>query len=177
MAALEHAVQINPKLAEPHFLLAARLPDPLQRIRELKLAATLDARNVEYWQALADAYLAAHDFPHAAQAFKSGEQAASAPGDRARMQRQRLDVEAQRLDWEDAEKKRQADEAAREIDRLKQQARADLHALEAKANQGQSPAAPNEKVVPWSEIPQPSGEVRGRTDASRLPGQTPAPGA
>src|ERR1039457_2339048 len=161
VAALEHAAKINPKLAEPHFLMAQRETELPKRIQELKLAAKLDARNLAYWQALAEAYLDAHDFPRAAQTWKSAEQAAATPGDRARMQRKRLDVEGQRLDWEDAEKRRKADEEAREIDRLKQQARADLHALEARANQSQSPASPNEKVVPWWDGPKPSGVTRG----------------
>ena len=161
LAALEQAAKINPKLAEPHFLMSQRQTDPQKCIRELKLAATLAARNMDYWQALAEAYLDAHDFPQAAQAWKSAEQAAATPADRARMQRRRLEVEAQRLDWEDAEKKRKTDEAARELDRLKEQARADLHALEAHANQGQSPASPNEKVVPWWDGPKPSGVATG----------------
>jgi len=156
LAALEHAAKINPKLAEPHFLMAQRQTEPLKRVQELKLAANLDARNMSYWQALAEAYQDLHDFPKAAQAWKSAEQAASTQGDRARMQRNRLDVEAHRLDWEDAEKRRKADEEAREMDRLKEQARADLHALEARANQGQSRASQNEKVVPWWDGPKPS---------------------
>jgi hypothetical protein len=161
LAALEQAAKINPKLAEPHFLMAGRQTDRPKRIQELKLAAKLDARNLDYWQALAETYLDAHDFAQAAQAWKSAEQAAATPGDRARMQRQRLNVESQRLDWEDSEKKRKADEEARDIERLKQQARADLHALEARANQGQSPASPNEKVVPWWDGPKPTGVARG----------------
>jgi len=161
LAALERAAKINPKLAEPHFLMAGRQTDSLKRIQELKLAAKLDARNLAYWEALAEAYLGAHDFAQAAQAWKSAEQAAATPGDRARMARNRLDVEAQRLDWEDSEKRRKADEEAREIERLKQEARAELHALEAHANQGQPPAAPNEKVVPWWEGPKPSGVTKG----------------
>jgi len=161
LAALDHAVKINPKLAEPHFLMSQRQTEPLKRIQELKLAAKLDARNMAYWQALAEAYLDEHDFPQAAQAWKSAEQAAATPGDHARMQHNRLEVEAQRLDWQDAEKKRKADEEARELDRLKAQARADLHALEARANQGQSPVPPSEKVVPWWDGPQPSGVAIG----------------
>ena len=71
----------------------ARKPIQPKRIQELKLAAKLDARNLAYWEALAEAYLDAHDYPQAAQAWKSAEQAATTPGDRARMQRQRLEVE------------------------------------------------------------------------------------
>jgi hypothetical protein len=161
LAALQRATTINPKLAEPHFLISQRETDPLKRIKELKLAATLDARNMHYWQTLAEAYLDVHDFPQAAQAWKSAEQAANTPGERARIERQRLDVEAHRLDWEDAEKKRRADEEAREIEKLKERARADLHALEARANQGQAPASPNEKVVPWWDGPKPAGVAIG----------------
>jgi hypothetical protein len=161
ISALEKALKLNAKLAEPHFLIAGRQTDPAQRIRELQQAAKLDPRNLSYWQALAQACLDAHDFPKAAQAFKSAEQAATTPGDRARMQRERLDVEAHRLDWEDAERKRKADEEAREIDRLKQQARADIRAMEARANKGQSPASPGEKVVPWWDGPQPTGVASG----------------
>jgi tetratricopeptide (TPR) repeat protein len=161
LAALERATKLNPKLAEPYFLIAQRQTVLSKRIQYLKGAAKLDARNLVYWQALAEAFQDDHDFPQAVQAWKSAEQAATTPGDRARIERLRLDVEAKRLDWEDAEKKRKADEAAREINRLKQQARADLRTLEAHANQGQSPASPNEKVVPWWDGPQPSGLASG----------------
>ncbi len=161
LAALERATKLNPKLAEPYFLIAQRQTESSKRIQYLKEAAKLDARNLVYWQALAEAFQDDHDFPEAVQAWKSAAQAATTPGDRARFERQRLDVEAKRLDWEDAEKKRKADEAAREINRLKQQARADLRTLEAHANQGQSPASPNEKVVPWWDGPQPSGLASG----------------
>ncbi len=160
LAALDRAAKINPKLAEPHFLMAARLTD-LKRVQELKLAAKLDERNMGYWEALAEAYLEMHDYAQAAQAWKSAAQDAPTPGDRARMERKRLDVESQRLDWQDAEKKRKADEEARDIDRLKQEARDELHAVEAKANQGQTPSAPGEKVVPWSELPHPTGMASG----------------
>ncbi len=163
LAALEQASKLNSKLAEPHFLMAQRQTDSPKRIQELKQAAKLDARNLAYWQALAEAYLDAHDFPQAAQAWKSAEQAAATPASRPRpaCSARRLDIEQQRLDWEASERQRKADEQAREIEKLKEQARADLHALEAHANQGQSPASPNEKVVPWWDGPKPSGVAKG----------------
>lgn len=52
---------VDPKLAELHFLMAKRQTEPLKRIQELKLAADLDARNLAYWQALAEAYLGRSD--------------------------------------------------------------------------------------------------------------------
>jgi len=160
-AAFAQALKINPKLAAPHFLLAQKQTDPQRRIQELQQAAKLDPRNLEYWQTLAQAYLDDHDYPQAAQAWKSAEQAAATPEDRERMQRARLDVEQKRLDWEDAEKKRKADEEAREIERLKEQARAEVHTLEARANQGEAPEPPGTKVVPWWDGPKPSGVAQG----------------
>jgi|CZKX01.1.fsa_nt_gi tetratricopeptide (TPR) repeat protein len=129
LAVLDMATKIDPKLAEPHFLMAQRQTEPLKRIQEVKLAADLDARNIAYWQALAEAYLEVHDFVQAAQALKSAEQAVSTPADRALIQSKRLEVDVQRLDWRDAENRRNADEEAREIERLAVQARADEKAV------------------------------------------------
>lgn len=161
LAALDRALKLNPKLGEAHFMMAQRETDPQKRIAQLKQAAKLDARNLTYWETLAQACLDAKDFGAAAQAWRSAEQAANTPGDRARMQRARLAIDQQRLDWEAAEKQRKAGEAAREIEKLKEQARADLHALEAHANQGHSAGSGNEKVVPWWDGPQPSGVALG----------------
>ncbi len=160
-AALERALQLNPKLAEAHYLLAGREADGAKRIKELEQAAKLDPRNLGYWEALGGACVEAHEFTRAAQAWTSGEQAATTPGDRARLHRLRLEVDQERLDWEAAENRRKADEQAREIERLKQQARADLHAMEARANQGQAAPAPGEKVAPWWDGPQPTGSATG----------------
>jgi len=161
VAALLKAIKINPKLGEPHFLMAQREGDPAKRIQDLELAAKLDPRNVTYWQTLAETCLDQHEYQKAAQAWRSAGQAATTPGDRARFARLLSEVEEHRLDWEDAERKRKAEEEARETERLKQQARAELHALEAKANQGQPALAPGQKVVPWWDGPQPSASASG----------------
>jgi hypothetical protein len=161
LAALDQAAKLNPKLAEPHFLMAQRQTDPPKRIQELKLAAKLDARNLAYWQALAEAYLQAKDFRRlrrpGAPPNRRPRRPASAPACSARVGGRG------RSAWigKTPKSQRKADEEAREIEKLKQQARADLHALEARANQGQSPAPANEKVVPWWDGPKPSGVAMG----------------
>src|SRR5262249_41887537 len=68
--------------------------------------------------------------------------------------------EQQRLDYEAAERRRQEEERQRELAKLKAEARAELHAAEAKANQGTGGPAPD-KVVPWWEGPKPSGRAQG----------------
>ena len=108
--ALERAIEIAPKQAEPRFLLAEREWDPAKRIEMLKAAIALDRRKASYWAVLAQSYVAVHDYAEAAKAWRSAEQAAATPAEHEKMQRARLDLERQRLDFEAAEKKRIADE-------------------------------------------------------------------
>jgi hypothetical protein len=157
--ALLKAVGINPKLDEPFALMAKRDTDPRKRQLHWKSAAERDPRNVEYWRALAETYLADHNYGDAAKAWRSGEQAATDPALREQMRQSRMSIEQQRLDYEEAEKRREAAEKAREIERLKTEARAQLHSAETKFSEG-SPAL-TDKAVPWWEGPKPTGKVTG----------------
>lgn len=156
--ALLRAAGINPKLDEPFAMMAQRDTDPQKRLAHWKAAAERDPRNASYWQALAECYLADHNFTEAAKAWREGEQAATDPAQRERMRQARLSMEGQRLDFEAAEKRRQAEEDAREIEKLKDQARANLHAAEAKYNGDSKPVA---DAVPWWDGPHPSGRIVG----------------
>ena len=156
--ALLRAAGINPKLDEPFAMMAQRDTDPQKRLAHWKAAAEHDPRNASYWQALAECYLAEHNFSGASKAWREGEQAATDPAQRERLRQARLSVEGQRLDYEAAEKQRQAEEEAREIEKLKDQARAHLHEVEAKYNGDAKPVA---NAVPWWDGPQPSGKIAG----------------
>jgi hypothetical protein len=157
--ALLKAAGINPKLDEPFALLAKRDTDPRKRLMHWKAAAERDPRNASYWRALAETYLADHNYGEAAKAWRSGEQAATDPAERERMHQARMSIEQQRLDYEEAEKRRQAEEKAREIDRLKTEARAELHKAEARFSDG-APAS-GDKAVPWWDGPKPEGSISG----------------
>ena len=157
--ALLRAAGINPKLDEPFALLAARDTDPAKRLAHWKAAAERNPRNASYWKALAECYLAGHNYGEAAKAWTAGAQAATDPAERERMTAARMSIEKQRLDYEEAEKKRQAEEDARDIEKLKAEARAEVHALEAKANGGT--AQPNANAVPWWDGPRPTGKIGG----------------
>jgi tetratricopeptide (TPR) repeat protein len=156
--ALLRAAGINPKLDEPFAMMAERDTDPRKRLAHWKAAAERDPRNAAYWQALAECYLADHNFAEAAKAWREAEQAATDPARRDRMRQARVAIEGQRLDFEAAEKQRQAEEEAREIATLKDQARANLHAAEAKYNGDRKPVA---DAVPWSDAPHPPGKIAG----------------
>ena len=156
--ALLRAAGINPKLDEPFAMMAQRDTDPQKRLMHWKAAAQRDPRNASYWQALAECYLEDHNFTEAAKAWREGEQAAIDPAQRARMHQARMTVEAQRLDYEEAEKRRKAEEEARELAALKDAARAHVHELEARINGDSKPAT---DAVPWSDFPHPSGKIVG----------------
>jgi hypothetical protein len=157
--ALLKAAGINPKLDQPFALLAKRDTDPRKRLMHWKAAAERDPRNASYWRALAETYLADHNYGEAAKAWRSGEQAATDPAERERMHQARMSIEQQRLDYEEAEKRRQAEEKAREIDRLKTEARAELHKAEAKYSDATPVGV--DKPVPWWDGPKPEGSVSG----------------
>jgi tetratricopeptide (TPR) repeat protein len=156
--ALLRAAGINSKLAEPFAMMAQRDSDPQKRLMHWKAAAERDPRNAAYWQALAECYLAEHNYADAAKAWREGEQAAIDPAQRARMHQARIDVEGQRLDYEQAERRRKAEEEARELAKLKDAARAHVHELEAKYNGDSKPVT---DAVPWSDIPRAPGKVIG----------------
>jgi hypothetical protein len=157
--ALLKAAGINSKLDEPFMLMAQRDTDPRKKLAHWKAAAERNPRNPAYWQALAECYLADHNYSDAAKAWTQGEQAATDPAERARMHEARMGIEQQRLDYEEAERRRKAEEEARDIERLKAEARAEVHALEKKYNNGAPSTNPN--AVPWWEGPAPSGKITG----------------
>lgn len=157
--ALLKAAGINPKLAEPFALMAARDTDPRKRLMHWKAAAERDPRNTSYWRALAETYLQENNYGEAGKAWRNGEQAATDPAEREKFHRARMLVEQQRLDHEEAEKRRESEEKAREIEKLKTQARAELHRAEAKVSEG-TPVG-GDKPVPWWEGPKAGGKVSG----------------
>jgi hypothetical protein len=157
--ALLKAAGINPKLAEPFALMAARDTDPRKRLMHWKSATERDPRNTAYWKALAETYLDENNYGEAGKAWRGGEQAATDPAEREKFHRARMLVEQQRLDHEEAEKRREAEEKAREIDRLKTEARAELHKAEARFSDGTPVGA--DKAVPWWDGPKPAGSVNG----------------
>jgi hypothetical protein len=153
--ALLRAAGINPKLDEPFALMAQRDTDPLKRLAHWKAAAERNPRNAAYWQALAEGYLAEHNYAEAAKAWDQGAQAATDPAERDRMRQARASIEQQRLDYEDEQRRKEA----AEVEKLKQQARADVRALEQKYSQPNSDA--HDKPVAWWNGPKPSGKVNG----------------
>ncbi|HYL73305.1 MAG TPA: hypothetical protein VEU96_03825 [Bryobacteraceae bacterium] len=162
-ADLEKAAKLNPNWAEPYFRMAELAPDnPQQRAVLLKKAAGLEARNIDYWQALARAETAAKNFPEAQKAWAGAERAAANDEERARIHQVRLQAETQRMDFEAAEKKRIAEEQERELQRVKGISDAAIHAAEEEARKKMNAdgAAPP-KPEGWWEDMQGNASVEG----------------
>jgi len=150
LPALELASHANPKWAEPHFKSAALESDAARKIAQLKMAATLAPRNAIYWQTLATSQAAANLFGDAEKSWTAAERAAGSPEEKARIHQAKLNLEENRADFEAAEKRRQQEEEARDLQRVKDNAAAEIHAVEQAANQRLAANAGNTKgAVPW----------------------------
>jgi len=150
LPALEMASRANPKWAEPHFKSAALESDAARKIAQLKMAATLAPRNASYWQTLATSQAAANLYADAEKSWTAAERAAGSLEEKARIHRAKLNLEESRAEFEAAEKRRQQEEEARDLQRVKDNAAAEIHAVEQAANQRMAANAGNVKgAVPW----------------------------
>ena len=156
------AGELNPKWGAPAFRLAQLEDDPGRKAVYLKKAASLEPRNIDYWQALAKADMAANNFVEAQKAWAGAERAAATPEERDRIHQVRLQVEQERADFEIAERKRLNEERERDIQRVKAQSEAEIHAAEAAANKKMNPdGAPPPKAVEWWSGAEGNAKVEG----------------
>ena len=163
-ADLKKAAELNPNWAEPYVRMADLDKDnPAQRAVALKKATSLEARNIEYWQALAKTEMAANNFSEAQKAWAGAERASVNDEERARIHQVRLDGERERSDYEAAERKRIAEEEARELKRVKDQSEAAIHAAEEDARKKLNPeGAAVPKPAGWWEDLQGNANVEGQ---------------
>lgn len=158
-AYLTRAAELNPRWAEPHYQMALAAKNPANQVAALRLAVSLAPRNLEWWRMLAEAATAAGDFPEAAKAWTGAGLAAHDDSERTRILQARADMEHKRSDALDAERKRHAEEEARELERVKQRTLSEIRAAENKANDalnrdalGQKDSAPISNPIPYSAL-------------------------
>jgi hypothetical protein len=133
-AEIEKATKLNPNWAEPVAALAALETDSSHKLQWLKTAASLDPRNAARWIAVAEIYQTHNMYPQAAKAWAAAEDNSVDDAERERIGEVRHSIEQQRLDYEAAERKRAEDEKQRDIERVKAEAMAKIHAAEESAN-------------------------------------------
>jgi hypothetical protein len=149
---LEQAIKANPRWAEPHVRLAALETNKLVKVSRLKTATTLEPNNSAYWQLLAEAQAAAEQPADAAKSWIAAERTATTDAERAHIHQVRLDAEQRRIEFEIATKKREIDERAADLQRVKDGAAAEIRAAEAKANREQGGLKSGASPVPFSQI-------------------------
>jgi len=146
---LAAAEKANPRWAEPHVALAGLEYDPVEKAKELKLAAALAPRSSEIWEALARAQTDSQLFADAEKSWVTAERNAVTDAGKARIRKARLDMAETRVDYELRQKKRKADDDAHELELIKQAADARIHAAEDAATKRNGALKPGAAVVPW----------------------------
>lgn len=162
-ADLKKAGELNPGWGEPHFRLAERESDNLeQRAVFLKKAASLDPRNLDYWQALAKTWTSAKNYVEAQKAWAGAERASANEEERSRIHQVRLQSDKERADFEIAERKRIADEHEREQQRVKAMSDSSIREAEESARKRlNADGAPPPKAEGWWEDMQSDSKVEG----------------
>jgi tetratricopeptide (TPR) repeat protein len=131
---LKEALTIDPKYAEAHWIFGENLSDPARRLAEWKQAVNLAPRNDDWWARYARLCVDQKQYAEAGRAWVAAAQAAPDAQLRERYLTERGEIEQQRLDAEDEERRKEAEAKAREINRLKDEARKELADLEARVN-------------------------------------------
>ena len=164
---LKKATELNPRWAEPYFQRADIDPAVDKEHLEkravlLKKAVSLEPRNIDYWTALAKNDVAANDFAEAQKAWGGAEHAAASDEERERIHQLRQSLQENRFDAEAAERKRLADERAADIERVKAQSDAAIHAAEDQARKKLNPngAAPP-KPEAWYQATESGASLQG----------------
>jgi hypothetical protein len=157
---LEKAWRMNPRWSLPHEMLAKheeRQSDKAQRYRK---AAELAPREVRLWRLAAEAFEAAELPAEASKMWFGAERAAATAGERAKLKEIRLAADRKRVEAEEEERRKIQEADARELQKLKDEAKTRIKEAEARANAGSAPTTG--KVVDWWEGPKPDATVRGK---------------
>ena len=146
---LKAALTVNPKYAPAHWVFGEKLADPGRRMMEWKQAVSLAPRNYEWAAQYARLCMDQKQYAEAGRAWMAASLAAPDSKLRAQYLAARGSIDEQRLAAEDVERRRAAAEKAREIDRLKNDARKELADLESRVNTRKLSPQEAARTVDW----------------------------
>jgi hypothetical protein len=149
---LQEAVKLNMHWAEPFLELAAMEPGPVRREVHLKKAGELRPRDTQIWLRLAQTQFDLKHFADAEKSMRIALDAAPDEASRAELTKRFEDFQQMRGDAEAAARKRERDEDKAELERLKDEALANIRKSEEAAN-AKAGALKGQKPVPWFEGP------------------------
>jgi hypothetical protein len=146
---LKEALTLDPKYAQAHWIFGEKVTEPARRMAEWKQAVNLAPRNYEWWAQYAKLCVDQKQYAEAGRAWVAAAQAAPDVQHREQYLTAREQIETQRLEAEDIERRKDAEAKARELNRLKNDARKELADLEARVNTRPLSAQEAAKTVDW----------------------------
>lgn len=147
----DEAIKLKPDWPLPYRKAAAMEADAGRKAGLLKKAAELSPRDAELWIEFATLMTSYQRFADADKAWASAFRAATDAAERERIRARRNELTDARLEAEEQARREAQLAKEREIQRLKNEAIANIRALESKANAGQAPRDPNQKLDQWWE--------------------------
>lgn len=151
---LGKAAQLNPRWGEPHARIAALETNPSLKVDRLKLAVEAEPRRLEYWQALAEAQMAAGLLDDASKTWFNAERAAGSQAERDQLRARRRAMEDERVEADLAAARRARDEREADVRRVRELSDERIQAAVEAANQANrdlSGPATNQAPVTFEE--------------------------
>jgi hypothetical protein len=149
---LEQAVKLNIQWADPFLELARLEPGPIRRAAHFKKAATLRPRDPQIWLSLAQAQFDAKQFAEAEKSMRMALGAAPDEAAQAELTRRFEEFEQAKADAEAAIRKKERNEEAADLERVRSEALARVHKAEQAANE-KAGVVKGQKVVEWWDGP------------------------
>ena len=149
---LETAVKLNIQWADPFLELAALEPGPIRRAAHLQKAVSLRPRDPQLWLSLAQAQFDEQKFADAEKSMRMALGAAPDDAARAELTRRFEDFEQAKSDAETAKRKKERDEEAADLERVRTDALNRIRKSEQAANE-QAGSVKGQKVENWWDGP------------------------
>lgn len=149
---LQTARELNPRWWLPAAKLADLAQKPAEKEALLLEACRKDPRSAALWQSLAELQSRQGKGSAAQNSWIRAEDAAATPAERARIHQRRESLENERLDAEAAARRKQAEAAQAEDNRLRNEQLARIHSAEQRANTangGDGQASTETGVAHW----------------------------
>jgi len=146
---VKEALTLDPKYAQAHWVFGEKLRDARRRIAEWKQAVDLAPGNGAWLGQYAQLCMDQKQYAEAGRAWMAASIAAPDAATRDRYLSLRSEIDTQRLEAEDAERREDAAVKARELEKLKNEAKQHLAELEARAGGKPLSADPPHPTVDW----------------------------
>jgi hypothetical protein len=133
------ATRMNPRWAAPLLGLANLETAPAEKVKWLEKAAAITPRDAALWRKLAETAMLAQQYAIADRAWAGAMRATPDPAARQRLEVAREQMASARADAEEQKRKREEAAKTADLERVKQQTMAEIHAAEQEADRAMNP--------------------------------------